>query len=558
MGKDRRHRRSRSPSYSPERDKHRSSRERKRRRSRSRSPPPSSGRYSGGAGGGGRDRDRDRDRDRERRREKKRERKRSRSRDASDAKRVAAEAAARAAKAASIEPEPEEEEEEVVDKETEAQRLEMEMQKRRERIEKWRAEKRKKEIENAKNEAIEAAKDVVEGSVNPIVAAAKQRVNDAKMWNLEDDEDEEENGGAGGGDDGDDEEEEEDPLDAYMAGISKEVKKMKGPKGVVKSKSAAASSKATAAAAAVANGGADGKKKGGVVIMMGVAKKKEEPTKGPPRRGEIIEQNQDGLEYSSEGEKEENLDDHMKKIANKGKKDIAKIDHNKIEYIDFTKDFYREVPELAKMTDGEVEEFRQEMEGGAIKVKGKGVPKPIKSWPQCGVSAKILEILKRNGFEKPTPIQAQAIPVIMSGRDMMGIAKTGSGKTLAFLLPLFRHIAAQPELEEGDGPIAIILTPTRELCTQIGKEVRKFLRALKGVRCVCVYGGTTISEQIAELKRGAEIIVCTPGRMIEMLAANSGKVTNTHRVTYVVLDEADRMFGEFSNILAYKMLRFEN
>ena len=86
------------------------------------------------------------------------------------------------------------------------------------------------------------------------------------------------------------------------------------------------------------------------------------------------------------------------------------------------------------------------------------------------------------------------------------------------------------------------MTPTRELCTQIGREVRKFLRALKGVRCVCVYGGTTISEQIAELKRGAEIIVCTPGRMIEMLAANSGKVTNMHRVTYVVLDEADRMF----------------
>ena len=434
----------------------------------------------------------------------------------------------------------------VVDKEKEAQRLEMEMQKRRERIEKWRAEKRKKEIENAKNEAIEAAKDVVEGSVNlnPIVAAAKQRVNDAKKWSLEDDEDEDENGAGGaGGADGDDEEE-EDPLDAYMAGISKEVKKLKGPKGVVKSKSAAATASKAAATAAEANGGADGKKKGGVVIMMGVAKKKEEPSKGAPRRGELIEQNQDGLEYSSEGEKEEDLDDHMQKIANKGKKDIAKIDHNKIEYIDFQKDFYREVPELAKMTDGEVEEYRLDMDG--IKVKGKMVPKPIKSWPQCGVSARILEILKRNNFEKPTPIQAQAIPVIMSGRDMIGIAKTGSGKTLAFLLPLFRHIAAQPELEEGDGPIAIIMTPTRELCTQIGREVKKFLRALKGVRCVCVYGGTTISEQIAELKRGAEIIVCTPGRMIEMLAANSGKVTNTHRVTYVVLDEADRMFGEWT------------
>lgn len=77
---------------------------------------------------------------------------------------------------------------------------------------------------------------------------------------------------------------------------------------------------------------------------------------------------------------------------------------------------------------------------------------------------------------------------------------------------------------------------------QIGKEVKKFQRALRGVRSVCVYGGTGISEQIAELKRGAEIIVCTPGRMIDMLAANSGRVTNTNRVTYIVLDEADRMF----------------
>ena len=129
----------------------------------------------------------------------------------------------------------------------------------------------------------------------------------------------------------------------------------------------------------------------------------------------------------------------------------------------------------------------------------------------------------------------------MSGRDMIGIAKTGSGKTLAFLLPMFRHIADQEELEEGDGPIAIIMTPTRELCLQIGKECRKFCRAIDA-RAVCVYGGTGISEQIAELKRGAEIIVCTPGRMIDMLAANSGKVTNLRRVTYIVLDEADRMF----------------
>lgn len=103
---------------------------------------------------------------------------------------------------------------------------------------------------------------------------------------------------------------------------------------------------------------------------------------------------------------------------------------------------------------------------------------------------------------------------------------------------MFRHILDQPSLEETDGPIAIIMAPTRELCMQIGRDAKKFSKSL-GLTVVCVYGGTGISEQIAELKRGAEIIVCTPGRMIDMLAANSGRVTNLRRVTYIVLDEAD-------------------
>lgn len=285
------------------------------------------------------------------------------------------------------------------------------------------------------------------------------------------------------------------------------------------------------------NGGSDaaGPKKP-FIMMSGVAKKKDLKV---DRRGELIEQNQDGLEYSSEEEKEETPEEAMAKLKAKGKKELAVVDHNKIEYLDFKKDFYREVPEITKMTDEEVEAYREEME--SIKIKGKTCPRPVKAWQQCGVTSKIFDILKAN-FEKPTPIQAQAIPVIMSGRDMMGIAKTGSGKTLAFLLPLFRHINAQPELEEEDGPIAIIMTPTRELCMQIGKEIKRFQRGIRGARSVCVYGGTGISEQIAELKRGAEIIVCTPGRMIDMLSANGGRVTNLRRVTFLVLDEADRMF----------------
>ena len=121
----------------------------------------------------------------------------------------------------------------------------------------------------------------------------------------------------------------------------------------------------------------------------------------------------DGLEYSSE-EEGEDLEDALGKLKQKGKKDLMIVDHNKIEYLPFVKDFYREVPELSRMTDEEVEIYREEMEG--IKVKGKNVPRPIKNWPQCGVSSKILDILKKNGYEKPTPIQSQAIPIIMSGK----------------------------------------------------------------------------------------------------------------------------------------------
>lgn len=105
---------------------------------------------------------------------------------------------------------------------------------------------------------------------------------------------------------------------------------------------------------------------------------------------------------------------------------------------------------------------------------------------------------------------------------MIGIAKTGSGKTLAFLLPMFRHILDQEPLDEEDGPIAIIMTPTRELALQIYKEAFKFCKPLD-LRVACIYGGVNISDQIRDLKQGAEIVVCTVGRMIDMLAANGGK-----------------------------------
>lgn len=376
---------------------------------------------------------------------------------------------------------------EPISKEEEQKHLEEEMQKRRERIEKWRLERKK-------------AQELV-----PINIAQP-----SKTWTLEDDDEDEIDEDANKN--GEKPEIDVDPLDAYMESVNEEVKSFGGSAGEKPD--------------------IDSKDK--VQFVVAVAKKKEDPSK---TKGELMESNADAMEYSSE-EEEEDLDTTMANMAKK-KKELNVVDHEKIYYAPFRKNFYVEVPEIANMTPEEVELLRSEMEG--IKVRGKNCPKPVRSWAQCGVNKKILDSLKKHQYERPTPIQAQAIPAVMSGRDLIGIAKTGSGKTLGFVLPMLRHILDQQSIDEGDGPVAMILTPTRELALQITSECRKFTKSL-GLHVVCVYGGTGISEQIAELKRGCEIIVCTPGRMIDMLSANSGRVTNLRRCTYIVLDEADRMF----------------
>jgi ATP-dependent RNA helicase DDX46/PRP5 len=228
-------------------------------------------------------------------------------------------------------------------------------------------------------------------------------------------------------------------------------------------------------------------------------------------------------------------------IANKAKKkkDIPAIDHAKVEYEPFRKKFYHEPSDLAALSEEEAVSLRLELDG--IKIRGVDVPRPVQKWSQCGLGVQTLDVIDRLGYTAPTSIQSQAIPAIMSGRDVIGVAKTGSGKTVAFLIPMFRHIKDQRPLENMEGPVSLIMTPTRELATQIHKDCKPFLKALN-LRAVCAYGGAPIKDQIADLKRGAEIIVCTPGRMIDLLAANGGRVTNLRRVTYVVLDEADRMF----------------
>jgi ATP-dependent RNA helicase DDX46/PRP5 len=221
------------------------------------------------------------------------------------------------------------------------------------------------------------------------------------------------------------------------------------------------------------------------------------------------------------------------------KKELPKVDHSQVTYPPFRKAFYIEVPEIQRMTDEEVAATRLAMD--KLKVRGKRVPKPIKKWSQCGLSDAVLAVIEKSGYTAPFPIQAQAMPAIMQGRDVIAIAKTGSGKTMGYTLPMLRHVLDQPPLAVNDGPIALIMVPTRELAMQVYREVHKFSK-LTNIRVAAVYGGAPIKQQIAALKRGAEVVVCTPGRMIDMLTANSGRVTDLRRVTYVVLDEADRMF----------------
>jgi ATP-dependent RNA helicase DDX46/PRP5 len=299
-----------------------------------------------------------------------------------------------------------------------------------------------------------------------------------------------------------DDDNEIDPLDAFMFGIAEQVKKEKVP--------------STASPSGPANGSNSG------------------PKEKVRKMGEYID-NEDNIPIADFSDSDS--DDDSKKKSKK--KNLQSVDHAKIEYEPFKKDFYIEVPEIAKMTKEEVDKFREEHDN--IRVRGKGCPKPIKGFYQCGLVDRIQKVLEKLGYHQPTSIQMQALPAVMSGRDVIGIAKTGSGKTLSFLLPMLRHIMDQPALRPGEGPIGLVMAPTRELAMQIHTEFLKFTKAL-GLRAVCVYGGAGVATQIAELKRGAEIVVCTPGRMIDMLCTNAGRVANLQRVTFLVLDEADRMF----------------
>ncbi|XP_054162662.1 ATP-dependent RNA helicase DDX42-like [Oppia nitens] len=325
----------------------------------------------------------------------------------------------------------------------------------------------------------------------------------------------------------DEDDEEEDPLDAFMAGLEKQTKEPNKPSKSMPSMSSMANKLKTDKLS---------KMKG---IRDDIEKEDEEESyyrymEENPMAGvgtfvaNSDDEDADDIEYDTEGNPIGNFKSKMIDP-------LPPIYHSEIIYSSFEKNFYVEHEDIAKLSITECNDLRQKL---GIKVSGLLPPKPVASFGHFGFDDQLLKTIRKLEYTQPTPIQAQAVPAALNGRDIIGIAKTGSGKTAAFIWPLLVHIMDQPDLKPGDGPIGLILAPTRELAQQIYTEAKRFGKVY-GINIVCAYGGGNKYEQSKDLENGAEIIVATPGRLIDLIKSKS---TNLLRVTFLVLDEADRMF----------------
>ncbi|XP_058794608.1 ATP-dependent RNA helicase DDX42 [Phymastichus coffea] len=301
---------------------------------------------------------------------------------------------------------------------------------------------------------------------------------------------------------------EEDPLDAFMAGIDAEIKKntSKVPDS-------------------------EERKDKGVRADIDVEDDEESYYR-------YMEENPNAGLHQDDSDQEIEYDEDGNPLPPSKKKEIdplPPIDHNLISYEPFEKNFYIAHEEIGSLDKQQVGDLRKTL---GIKVTGADPPNPVCSFGHFGFDDLLMKAIRKHEYTQPTPIQAQAIPAALSGRDLIGIAKTGSGKTAAFVWPMLIHIMDQKELEPGEGPIGLILAPTRELSQQIYQEAKKFGKVYN-IRVCCCYGGGSKWEQSKALEGGAEIVVATPGRMIDLIKM---KATNLTRVTFLVLDEADRMF----------------
>lgn len=307
-----------------------------------------------------------------------------------------------------------------------------------------------------------------------------------------------------------DQDDEEDPLDAYMAGLEQQA-----AKDLVASKENA------------------GKEDSGRGARGDIDEMDDEESYYKYMEENPLNNGDDGSDVEMEYDEDGNpIPPPKKKFIDP----LPPIDHSEIEYEPFEKNFYTPHEDIEILTPPQVEELKKNL---GVKISGPDPPRPVSSFAHLGFDEQLMRAIRRSEYTQPTPVQAAGVPAALSGRDLIGIARTGSGKTAAFLWPLLVHIMDQKELAPNDGPIGLILAPTRELAQQIYMEAKRFGKVYN-IRCICCYGGGSKWEQVKALEGGgAEIIVGTPGRVIDLIKC---KATNLQRVTYLVLDEADRMF----------------
>ncbi|KAH7960254.1 hypothetical protein HPB49_018335 [Dermacentor silvarum] len=214
---------------------------------------------------------------------------------------------------------------------------------------------------------------------------------------------------------------------------------------------------------------------------------------------------------------------------------LRKPDWKNIELQPFEKNLYVEHPATTSRSMAEVNAYRKV---NGISVKGYNVPNPILALEESNFPDFIVKSIgATRDHNSPTCIEAHCWPIALRCRNFLGIANTGSHKTLAYVLPAVIHVSRQPPLEQEDGPIAVVLAPTRELAKQIHNIVLELGEHAR-VRSVCASNGEPKGGQYAELKKGCHICVTTPQRLIDFL--EEGKM-NLHRCTYLVVDEVDRM-----------------
>eukprot|EP00075_Anas_platyrhynchos_P021543 XP_027310796.1 LOW QUALITY PROTEIN: probable ATP-dependent RNA helicase DDX43 [Anas platyrhynchos] len=206
------------------------------------------------------------------------------------------------------------------------------------------------------------------------------------------------------------------------------------------------------------------------------------------------------------------------------------------------KNFYKESSRTASMSREEAELWRKENNNIICDDLKEGekrcVPNPVCKFEDVFENyPDIMANIRKIGFQKPTPIQSQAWPIILQGIDLIGIAQTGTGKTLAYLMPGFIHLDSQPiSKDQRGGPGMLVLAPTRELALQVEAECLKY--TYKGIKSICIYGGGDRKGQINTVTKGVDIVIATPGRLNDLQMNN---VINLRSITYLVLDEADKM-----------------